>query len=100
MSGLIFSINTTANAGFAYVIPVEDIQNIQTLHKHFFLQFNKEDAPLINEQVFTEDNVKTLQALQKVNPYFMRFQGTSSVEQFKKHMPAAKLYNNNLQPKV
>lgn len=100
MSGLIFSINITANAGFAYVIPVEDIQNIQTLRKHFFLQFNEEEAPLINEQVFTGNNVKTLQDLQKVNPYFMRLQSTSSIEQFKKHIPAAKLYNNNLQPKV
>lgn len=99
MSGLIFSINTTANTGFAYVIPVEDIQGIQKVRKHFFLQFNEEEAPLINEQVFTGDNVKTLQDLQKVNPYFVRFQGTSSVEQFKKHIPTAKLYNN-LQPKV
>lgn len=100
MSGLIFSINTTANTGFAYVIPVEDIQDIQKVRKHFFLQFNEEEAPLINEQVFTGDNVKTLQDLQKVNPYFMRLQGTSSIEQFKKHMPTAKLYNDNLQPKV
>lgn len=100
MPGLIFSINTTANTGFAYIIPVEDIQDIQKLRKHFFLQFNEEEAPLINEQVFTGDNVKTLQDLQRINPYFVRFQGTSSVEQFKKHLSAAKLYNNNLQSKV
>lgn len=97
MSGLIYTILTGPNSGWAYLQPVTKITDINKYRRNFYEQFDLLDQQLINEQFYTGKNIKTLSDIQKLDSNFLKFHSSSTIKQFRTHLPEAHTFVQNLQ---
>lgn len=97
MSGLIYTILTGPNFGWAYLQPVTKITDINKYRLNFYEQFDLPDQQLINEQFYTGKNIKTLNDIQKLDNNFLKFHSVSTIKQFQTHLPEARAFSQRLQ---